>query len=90
MILGNKRKASEVSDKTIYTCSMHPEVQSTEPGNCPQCGMFLVSKTDVDDSGHKHEEARGGCCCGHGRQHDSHAISGDRCCGGHKHEQAHQ
>lgn len=28
-----------------YTCSMHPEVIKTEPGNCPICGMELVLKT---------------------------------------------
>lgn len=25
-----------------YTCPMHPEVKSAEPGNCPICGMTLV------------------------------------------------
>ena len=25
----------------LYTCSMHPEVMSREPGNCPVCGMKL-------------------------------------------------
>lgn len=29
---------------TIYTCPMHPEVQSKKPGNCPKCGMKLVKK----------------------------------------------
>ncbi len=24
-----------------YTCPMHPEVQSPEPGSCPKCGMAL-------------------------------------------------
>ena len=26
----------------IYTCSMHPEIRETEPGNCSKCGMKLV------------------------------------------------
>ncbi|HEB34328.1 MAG TPA: efflux RND transporter periplasmic adaptor subunit, partial [Candidatus Aminicenantes bacterium] len=30
--------------KVIYTCSMHPEVISDKPGECPICGMFLVKK----------------------------------------------
>ncbi len=33
-----------------YTCPMHPEIQRSEPGNCPKCGMTLVpveAKTDA-------------------------------------------
>jgi hypothetical protein len=30
--------------KTIYTCEMHPEIQSDKPGNCPKCGMKLTPK----------------------------------------------
>jgi len=30
--------------KTIYTCVMHPEVQSDKLGKCPKCGMDLVPK----------------------------------------------
>jgi len=33
------------SDKvTIYTCTMHPEVVSGKPGNCPICEMKLIKK----------------------------------------------
>jgi len=35
-----KTKASQQS--VVYTCSMHPEVQSSKPGKCPKCGMKLV------------------------------------------------
>lgn len=28
----------------IYTCPMHPEVTSGQPGSCPKCGMALVQK----------------------------------------------
>jgi multidrug efflux pump subunit AcrA (membrane-fusion protein) len=28
--------------KTVYTCPMHPQVRSDEPGTCPICGMALV------------------------------------------------
>lgn len=38
------------TEKVIYTCVMHPEVQKTKPGNCPKCGMKLVvqkKKTDT-------------------------------------------
>jgi len=27
-----------------YTCSMHPEVITNAPGQCPKCGMDLVKK----------------------------------------------
>ena len=27
---------------TIWTCSMHPHIRESEPGNCPICGMKLV------------------------------------------------
>jgi len=30
------------SAQQMYTCSMHPQVRSTEPGNCPICGMELI------------------------------------------------
>ncbi len=31
--------------KTIYYCTMHPEVTSDKPGKCPKCDMDLVPKT---------------------------------------------
>lgn len=35
----------------VWTCPMHPEVLSKEPGRCPICGMFLEKVTP-----HSHEE----------------------------------
>jgi hypothetical protein len=35
-----------LTGKVIYTCVMHPEVQSDKPGRCPICGMKLVPKKD--------------------------------------------
>src|SRR5436190_11328000 len=29
-------------EKQKYTCPMHPEVITDQPGNCPKCGMKLV------------------------------------------------
>ena len=28
--------------ETIWTCSMHPQIRESEPGNCPICGMELI------------------------------------------------
>jgi RND family efflux transporter MFP subunit len=33
---------SAAAPSVIYTCPMHPEVQSNTPGKCPKCGMQLV------------------------------------------------
>ncbi len=27
-----------------YTCTMHPEIHSAKPGNCPKCGMKLIKE----------------------------------------------
>ena len=32
----------QAQEDVTYTCSMHPSVQSKEPGQCPICGMDLV------------------------------------------------
>jgi hypothetical protein len=31
----------EASAPAVYTCPMHPDVQASEPGSCPKCGMAL-------------------------------------------------
>src|ERR1700677_145167 len=36
--------------KNIYSCPMHPEVISGEPGKCPKCGMDLVLKAPVAEA----------------------------------------
>jgi FtsP/CotA-like multicopper oxidase with cupredoxin domain/uncharacterized Zn finger protein (UPF0148 family) len=36
---------SNLVTKQVYTCPMHPEVQSDKPGKCPNCGMTLIKKT---------------------------------------------
>ena len=36
---------------TVYTCPMHPEVQSDVPGTCPKCGMKLVPVKPAPDPG---------------------------------------
>jgi Cu(I)/Ag(I) efflux system membrane fusion protein len=37
-------KSAGTTTEAIYTCPMHPQVQSETPGNCPICGMTLVLK----------------------------------------------
>ena len=32
----------DVPEGAVYTCPMHPDVVSEEPGRCPQCGMKLM------------------------------------------------
>lgn len=39
---GAVKKHTHKAEKTMYTCSMHPEVKSDKPGKCPKCGMDLV------------------------------------------------
>jgi Cu(I)/Ag(I) efflux system membrane fusion protein len=33
---------SEEAEATIWTCSMHPQIQLAEPGKCPLCSMDLI------------------------------------------------
>ena len=47
-------RAGGLPEGTIYTCPMHPEIRSPEPGTCPICGMALepeVPTPDNDPSG---------------------------------------
>lgn len=56
---GTKNHAEMQSDSSsvYYTCTMHPEIHSDKPGNCPKCGMELVEKkVDKSDSTHVHNE----------------------------------
>jgi Cu(I)/Ag(I) efflux system membrane fusion protein len=39
---------TEEEENIQYTCSMHPQVRSNEPGQCPICGMDLVPVSDVE------------------------------------------
>ena len=39
---------STTSKSEVYTCTMHPEVHSDKPGDCPECGMKLVLLSTVD------------------------------------------
>jgi Cu(I)/Ag(I) efflux system membrane fusion protein len=39
---------TEMAGETVWTCSMHPQIRQSEPGDCPICGMDLIP-LDNDD-----------------------------------------
>ena len=53
--LGQNKRVADTSkqDTAIYTCTMHPEIQSKQPGACPKCGMDLVKKSESSEKQHK-------------------------------------
>lgn len=36
-----RRAEKSAQGRTVYTCPMHPEIRSDQPGDCPICGMAL-------------------------------------------------
>lgn len=38
------RTSSGYQETIVYSCTMHPEVQSSTPGKCPKCGMKLAAE----------------------------------------------
>lgn len=44
MFTGSIVFAQKKQTSVYYTCPMHPEVKSSQPGKCPKCGMQLVKK----------------------------------------------
>ena len=40
----------QVNKVEHWTCSMHPQIDLPEPGQCPICGMDLIPKTDDNQS----------------------------------------
>nr|WP_299246422.1 copper-translocating P-type ATPase [uncultured Halomonas sp.] len=47
-------RSAEASDQETsqYTCPMHPEMVSDQPGDCPKCGMHLVAVGSDDAQAH--------------------------------------
>src|SRR5262249_34751710 len=41
-VLASCSKSTSPTEKTLYTCSMHPQVIQDQPGDCPICAMKLV------------------------------------------------
>src|SRR5205807_390169 len=67
----------------VYSCPMHPEVTSDQPGRCPQCGMkLLVTALAGQPAGREPAGAphAGGTGDDHGAEHghhgDGHGDSG--------------
>lgn len=65
--MNQTHRSDATQESMIYTCPMHPEVRETEPGDCPKCGMHLVSEGEAAASKHDHD----GHNAAHG--HDGHA-----------------
>lgn len=38
------------SENTVWTCSMHPQIRQSEPGQCPICGMDLIPLSNDENS----------------------------------------
>ncbi|MBN1528093.1 MAG: multicopper oxidase family protein [Thermoleophilaceae bacterium] len=60
--------APEGDGPVVYTCPMHLEVVSDEPGHCPHCGMKLLPSQLVAEAGGEQSHD-------HGHGHD-HAAAG--------------
>lgn len=57
-IVGSCSKSSSPTEKTLYTCSMHPQVIQDHPGDCPICGMKLVAvRKDPASAGKDRQES---------------------------------
>jgi Cu(I)/Ag(I) efflux system membrane fusion protein len=39
---GHNHELETVQEKTIWTCSMHPQIKKDQAGQCPICGMDLI------------------------------------------------
>ena len=47
-VIDNQQK-DETAAKTVYACSMHPEINQDKAGKCPKCGMNLTAKEGKKD-----------------------------------------
>ena len=60
--IGCKGKVSSMGHqhgKALYQCSMHPQITSDKPENCPICGMRLTRVDQPQDGGGKKTADRG-------------------------------
>ncbi|MFW6284645.1 MAG: efflux RND transporter periplasmic adaptor subunit [Desulfosalsimonas sp.] len=49
LFAGHDHQEMQQDGDIQYTCSMHPQVVTDEPGDCPICGMKLVPKDTVKE-----------------------------------------
>ncbi len=54
----HKNMAVAKTDDTtmVYTCPMHPDIQQSKPGICPECGMHLVPSKAKKASSDNHQD----------------------------------
>lgn len=51
---GHTGHSEATTEASTWTCSMHPQIQMSEPGQCPICGMDLIPVTaGGDDEGNE-------------------------------------
>ncbi|MGE5214802.1 MAG: efflux RND transporter periplasmic adaptor subunit [Nitrospirota bacterium] len=55
----SKHEPARPPEKTLYTCSMHPQVIQDHPGDCPICGMKLVPVRKETASAEKDRQKSG-------------------------------
>lgn len=63
-----------VRTATTYTCPMHPEIVRDEPGQCPICGMDLVTREEAGGTDHENQTSDATHGIAHqGEHHGGHA-----------------
>jgi Cu(I)/Ag(I) efflux system membrane fusion protein len=38
------------TESSVWTCSMHPQIRNSEPGDCPICGMDLIPANTLEET----------------------------------------
>jgi len=41
---------SAETESSVWTCSMHPQIRNSEPGDCPICGMDLIPANTLEET----------------------------------------